>query len=282
MYIPEFFSKYRKLLYSSIAVVIVLSAISFHFLPDGKLHIYFLNVGQGDAIFIRTPANQNVLIDGGPYSNVLEELGKVMFFMDRQIDVMVLTHPHSDHVGGLIEILKRYKVKKVMLTGVIANSPDYLEFLKEINKQDIEIIYPISKTDYYLGNGLYFDIVYPFESLIGKDIENLNNSSIAIKIIYKNNKILVTGDDEEIVENQMLKAGLDVSADIFKAGHHGSKTANSMRFLQTVDPEKAVIQSGAGNSYGHPHFETLKKFVELGITDVKRNDTNGTIEYILF
>lgn len=279
MLFPQFTLKIWGQIYFFICTTIILVIISFYYVPDQKVHIYFLDVGQGDSIFLKTPKNQNIIIDGGPDTKVLEELGKVMFFMDRTIDLMILTHPHSDHIRGLIEILKRYKVKNVMFTGISSDSADYHEFIKIIKDKNINIIFPDDEVDLYLGDQTFIDILYPFESLFGQNIENLNNSSIALKIIYKDHKILLTGDDEAPIESEILENGSDIHSDIFKAGHHGSRTANTSAFLKAVKPQKIGIQCGIGNSFGHPHFEILSRLSELGISDIKRNDLDGRIEY---
>jgi len=280
MQIPDFTNRIWKKIYIYLFTLAILVGVSVLFLPDGKLHIFFLDVDQGDSILIQTPGNQNVLIDGGPQNKVLEELGDVLFFMDKTIDLMILTHPHADHVDGLSEVLKRYNVKKVLYTGVKSGNAAYKEFVKQIKVQNIPFIFPKSDQDFNLGHGVFIDILYPIESLFNKEVENLNNSSIALILNYRKRRILLTGDGEHEEEYEILEAGFDVEADLFKAGHHGSRTASSEALLKASQPEKVIIQCGTGNNFGHPHYETLSKFTKMNISDVKRNDLDGRVEYV--
>ncbi|MEK7086141.1 MAG: ComEC/Rec2 family competence protein [Patescibacteria group bacterium] len=274
-----FSKKFRKIWTTVIIAGYVAFGMLFLQIPDQKFHIYFLDIGQGDSILIKTPENHQILIDGGPGNTVIEELGEVLPFFDKSIDLVVLTHPHADHVDGLIEVLKRFNVNNVLITGVSYDSPDYKEFLNEIEKKNINVLVAESRTDFRFGNVL-FDIIYPKNSIAGKKFPNVNNSSITMRVLYKNKKILLTGDLESEAEQKLIQTGVNLKADIFKAGHHGSKTASSMDLLRKVNPTFTVIQSGAGNSFGHPHKETLENFKKIGVKKVFRNDLQGRIEFI--
>ena len=274
-----FSKKFRKIWTTVIIAGYVAFGMLFLQIPDQKFHIYFLDIGQGDSILIKTPENHQILIDGGPGNTVIEELGEVLPFFDKSIDLVVLTHPHADHVDGLIEVLKRFNVNNVLITGVSYDSPDYKEFLNEIEKKNINVLVAESRTDFRFGNVL-FDIIYPKNSIAGKKFPNVNNSSITMRVLYKNKKILLTGDLESEAEQKLILTGINLKADIFKAGHHGSKTASSMDLLRKVNPTFTVIQSGAGNSFGHPHKETLENFKKIGVKKVFRNDLQGRIEFI--
>ncbi len=274
-----FSKKFRKIWTTVIIAGYVAFGMLFLQIPDQKFHIYFLDIGQGDSILIKTPENHQILIDGGPGNTVIEELGEVLPFFDKSIDLVVLTHPHADHVDGLIEVLKRFNVNNVLITGVSYDSPDYKEFLNEIEKKNINVLVAESRTDFRFGNVL-FDIIYPKNSIAGKKFPNVNNSSITMRVLYKNKKILLTGDLESEAEQKLIQTGINLKADIFKAGHHGSKTASSMDLLRKVNPTFTVIQSGAGNSFGHPHKETLENFKKIGVKKVFRNDLQGRIEFI--
>lgn len=248
-------------------------------LPDHKFHIYFFDVGQGDSVFIETAENHQILIDGGPGNLVLTELSKVMPFFDRSIDLVVLTHPHADHINGLIEVLNRYDVGNVLLTGVSFQEPAYEEFLRILREKEVFIAKP--DEDFRFGE-VYFDILYPFESLEGEYFENLNNSSIAMMVHYNGERILLTGDLETEGEQELIEAyGKNLKADFFKAGHHGSRTASTYDFLLMVQPKTVIIQSGKDNSFGHPHPETLRNFKRIGVESVRRNDLEGTVELTL-
>lgn len=244
------------------------------------MKVSFLDIGQGDAILIQTPSMQNILVDGGPDNKILEHLGNLLPILNDQIDMMILTHPHKDHIFGLIEVVKRYEVKQILISGINFKNSFYDEFLKEINKKNIKLTIASSDKDYNLGNGIYFDILYPNESMLGKNIQNVNNSSVAFKLVYSNSKILFTGDNELESETKELLSDFDFSANILKAGHHGSRTSSSLPYLMSVKPQTTVIQSGLNNEYNHPHSETLENLKNLNIT-VRRNDLEGNIIFLI-
>ncbi len=274
-----FSKKFRKTWTTVIVAGYVAFGMLFLQIPDQKFHIYFLDIGQGDSILIKTPQNHQILIDGGPGNTVIEELGEVLPFFDKSIDLIVLTHPHADHVDGLIEVIKRFNVDNVLITGVFYDSPDYKEFLNEIKEKNINVLFVESVTDFRFGNTV-LDIIYPKNRIVGKKFPNANNSSIAMRVLYKNIKILLTGDIEAEAEQKLIQTGLDLKADIFKAGHHGSKTSSSIDLLRKIRPTIAIIQSGAENSFGHPHKETLENFKKIGVKKIFRNDLQGRIEFI--
>lgn len=274
--VPILLKKYVLVI---VAAAYIAVAYAFYQLPDDKFHIYFLNVDQGDSILIKTPSDHYILVDGGPMNFVLEELGEVLPFFKREIDFMVLTHPHSDHIEGLIEVLKRYKVDNVLITGVNVFDNEYKEFLKEIRKQNIKIFIAESKTDFYFGD-VKMDIIYPFKEIVGENFANLNNSSAGMRISYKDKNILLLGDLEAIVEKELLRTKLSYNVDIYKASHHGSKTSSSLEFLKRLRPKTVVIQVGKNNKFKHPSPETLKTFKDVGVTKIYRNDLDGRVEFV--
>ncbi|MFH1284504.1 MAG: ComEC/Rec2 family competence protein [Candidatus Peregrinibacteria bacterium] len=265
-----------------IAAVIVLGYMAAAWLliqlPDNDFHIYFLDVGQGDSIFIKTPENHQILIDGGGSDGgVIEQLGQVMPFFDKSIDLVILTHPHSDHVDGLVEVIKRYDVSNVLITGVYSDYAGYFEFLDGIYEAGANVFFADSNENFRFAD-VNIDVLYPFDEIIGEYFENLNNSSIAIMASYSDKKILLTGDLEIEGEKALVESGDNLDADILKAGHHGSKTASSDEFLKKVKPETVVIQCGEGNSFGHPHEETLFNLEEAGVGKIYRNDLDGRVD----
>lgn len=272
--------KLYKILGSLLVIVFFLIGFAVNSQIDRQnLEICFLDVGQGDAILIKTPYEQNILIDGGPDNSILSQLGKNLAFFDKDLDLVILTHPHSDHVAGLVEVLRRYNVAKVLMTGVSHTSPDYLTFLEEINLQNIETEIANEQKDIVLGDDLVLQILYPWTDLAGQKVESLNNTSIVTKLIYQNNSFLFTGDIEDQAELDLLNTELDLSADLLKVAHHGSKYTTGQEFLDKVKPEYAVIQVGQANSFGHPHLRTLKRLEENNIK-ILRNDLAGTIIFI--
>lgn len=243
-------------------------------LPNLRVHV--LDVGQGDAIFIETPEHFQILIDAGPDKSILTELGEVMPFWDREIDAVVLTHPHSDHVGGLPEVLRRYRVNRVYTTGVIHTSSDYLTFLDLIKENNIDTTAVTEPFTLEFDSGIDFEFLYPLKSFVGLRVKNLNNTSIANRLVYGDTAIMLTGDLETEAEEELLLSGRDLTAQILKAGHHGSATSSHLEFLEAVDPDLALLSCGAGNSFGHPSARTVSRMERQGI-DILRTDLSGSI-----
>lgn len=247
-------------------------------LGDGLLHVYYLNIGQGDGILVRTPSSEYMLIDGGPDDKVLQEISAVMPFYTRTIDVMMLSHPHADHVDGLIDVLERYEVKHVMITGVSYGYAGYEKFLDVAREREVPITFVNGRNDYKLGN-MVVDIVYPFHSLAGSHFENVNNSSIAFRLLYGERSFYFSGDLEIEGERKLVETNLDLYADVFKAGHHGSRTSSSEDLLDRVQPRWAVISCGVDNPFKHPHPETIAHLQERGIA-VYRTDLDGRVKLV--
>ena len=242
------------------------------------LEVVFFDIGQGDAIFVETPHNYQILIDGGPTSAVLEKLGNEMPFWDRTIDLIVLTHPEHDHIAGLIEVLKRYEVDFVLWTGVLRNTGEYEEWKRLIEEQDVKVkIAEIGQK--IITPTAFFEVLHPFENLEGKEVKNTNNSSIGLRLVFEDNSFLFTGDLYKSGEEKLLDRGLYIDSDVLKVCHHGSKTSTSEKFLEKVTPEIAVISVGEENHYGHPHPEVLEVLNKYGIK-VLRTDRGGDIKII--
>lgn len=239
-----------------------------------ELRIYFFDVGQGDSIFIETPNGNQVLIDGGPDNSVVHKLSKVMPFWDRTIDLVILTHPDADHLTGLIEVLKRYKVKAVMESGIECGKPDCLVW-EGVKKKERAVNFSAK-----LGQKIVFDenieilVLHPFEYLAGQKVSKANNSSIVAKLVYGGYSFLLAGDIEEQIERKLVLAGIDIDSDYLKVAHHGSKTSSADSFLDVVSPLLAFISSG--NRYGHPHKEVTERLENKGIK-YYRTDTYGDI-----
>ncbi len=239
------------------------------------LKIIFFDVGQGDAIYIRTPDKKDILIDGGPDNSVVYKLGEYMPLFDRTIEYMILTHPHADHVTGLVQVLRRYTVKNVLFVDTPYDTPDYAAWLSEIKKEGANIVMPSQGEEFRFGDAL-LKIIYPTEDVIGKPLENVNNASFVTKFSYGDTDVLLEGDAEKEEEAELLRSGMDISAEVLKAGHHGSKTSSTPEFLDAVHPETAVISAGEGNAYGHPHFRTLHELESRGIR-IFRTDEDGDV-----
>lgn len=274
----------KKFIYVGIILSIVISlgfaVYLYLFHNTTNLSVNFLDVGQGSAIFIQTPYHQNILIDGGDVdAKVLRQLPKFMPFYDRSIDLIIVTHPHDDHVGGLVKVLQRYKVYKIIYNGLSYNSPTYEEFLQTVQDHNIPLVIADKQQIIHLGSDLQLEILYPFTSLVGKQIDNWNNTSIVSRLVYKNNKFLFTGDIENAVEEKLISQDINIQADVMLAAHHGSDTSNTLEFLQTVQPSFSVIQCGLDNEFGHPSLRVLRRLDRLGVTYL-RNDWSGWVRFV--
>jgi competence protein ComEC len=245
---------------------------------DG-MEVHVLDVGQGDSVLVRSSEGHNILVDGGPGRDVILELAEVVPYLFSEIDLLVMTHPHADHIEGLIPVLDRFEVGAVLLSAPEYGSLAYEEFLGRI--EGMEVYIADDGMDFRFGD-LEIDILYPFEPILGVEMENVNNASPVMMISDGRQRVLLSGDAEIEVEMEVIEAvlerGLDVSADILKAGHHGSKTASAFEFLEAVGTRVLAISVGAGNSFGHPHEETLEKADDLGI-EVLRTDLEGRLSF---
>lgn len=260
---------------------IVVAASFFVFIVgrgDSLLHVSLLNVGQGDAIFIRSSDGENIIIDGGPDQKVITELADVVPFFDRTFDYAILTHPDKDHIAGLLNVLKRYPVKHILFTG--AYKKDYYSeaFAQIIKEKNIPIIIADEKSDIFLKDGTIIDVLFPFTQDVGLKTDT-NETSIVLKVIYGKTGMLFMGDAEAKTEEKLIAHGADVRADLIKIGHHGSKNGTTENFLKTVSPTASFISVGRNNGYKHPHTELLKRLQKTG-QKIFRTDFNGRIEII--
>lgn len=271
---------YKVLLVAIItAAAAAVPAFLFFAKADNWLEVDFLDVGQGDAILIKSPYGQNILIDGGPDGAVIGRLAENLEFWDRTIDLMILTHPHSDHVKGLIEVINQYDVKKILYTGASHSAPDYLAWLDLIREKKIPLVIIDRPQTVKLGEDCELRIIYPIKNLAGGTSGNLNNTSIAAKLVYRQAKFLFAGDMETEAERELIASGADLSADVLKAGHHGSDTSSGEEFISAVKPSIAVIEAGKDNDFGHPSLRTIKRLERAG-AKLFRTDVGGTVKII--
>ncbi len=251
-------------------------------MPDDKLHVSFLDVGQGDAILIQTPSHQNILIDGGPDPQRINlELSKKLPFWDRTIDIIISTQPQADHITGLVEILQRYKVKQVLEPGVSYNSSIYQEWLQLVKEKQIKHNTARAGQVIDLGEGIKIEVLNPPAKLFQGTSHDVDNNGIVIKLSWGEVSFLFTADIREEAEFELIGQRADLRGTVLKVAHHGSKTSTSPQFLAVVDPQIAVISVGADNPFGHPSPEVVERLgARLGEEKVYRTDTNGTIEFI--
>lgn len=235
-----------------------------------------LDVGQGDALFFENTRHQQMLIDGGPDNAVLDQLGRVMPFFDRSLDVVVMTHPDSDHATGLVAVVRRYHIGRFVMTGVVKHSATYATLQQELRKRNVPVQYVHAGSRLDFSDASSFSILSPAESWQDRETEKANNTSIVGKFSYRNFSVLTTGDIEEVVEREMLARNVSLAATILKAPHHGSHTSSSEQFLRAVHPEAVVISVGANNKYGHPHKDVLARYAAFHFP-VFRTDQGGAV-----
>jgi competence protein ComEC len=246
-------------------------------LPDGRLHVAFLDVGQGDAIIVTTPGGRQILVDGGPSSTtLLWEMGRHMPFWDRSLDVVVNTHPEADHLTGLPEVLKRYRVSQVILPDVANDTSLYAAWQAAVTEEEATVIPAQAGMSLSLGEGVWLEVLHPGRVPAS---DGLNDHSVVLRITLGQICFLLPGDIESEVERGLASGGHTLAATVLKAPHHGSQTSSSEPFLSAVDPQVAVISVGADNRFGHPAPEVLRRYAEHSIP-VLRTDELGSIEFI--
>jgi competence protein ComEC len=258
----------------SVAVVLVwLAAIQA---PDGLLHVFFLDVGQGDAILIQTPGGRQVLVDGGPSPAQLAwQVGRHTPFWDRDLDVVVLTHPDGDHMNGLVPLVERYAVALVLDSSASAQAPEAQPWLAALNRRGMRRETAQRGLRLHLGDGVWLDVLHPPAQLLAGTGADDNNNSTVIRLGYGRVCFLLTGDLEMGGEAVLMSSGQPVQCPALKVSHHGSAGATSEAFVAAVAPQVAIIQVGADNRYGHPAPELMKR---LSSARIYRTDQDGTIE----
>lgn len=253
---------------------------------SGLLTVHFIDVGQGDAILVDL-GDTEVLIDGGDRSPgvtaYLED------YVNGSLEVMIATHPHADHIGGLIEVLDDFDVEEIWLNGDTSTSKTYSDFITKVNAEGAEVyeatwrhiivtrglmVYVLNQLGlrFIAVGGLMFDVLNPFGPLV----DDINNNSIVLMMSYCDTDFLFMGDAEEEAESSMIAAGALTDIDILKVGHHGSRSSSSQAFLNIVQPEVAIYMAGEDNTYGHPHPETITALEDIG-AEVYGTDVCGTI-----
>lgn len=242
-----------------------------------NLRVTFLNVGQGDAVFVEGPNGNQLLYDAGPPSGaVLRELSRVMPFWDRSIDVAVFSHPDMDHIGGFIDVFARYKVDLAITDGAKSDNGVYAESEKSIIAEGAKHLIAHRGMTIDLGGGAEADVLYPDHDTTSMET---NSASIVLRIRYGKTAFLLSGDLPENIENYVV--GLDgekLHANVLKLGHHGSRTSSGVAWLSAVHPDIAVISAGKNNRYGHPHKETLERLLVHHIP-FARTDTDGDVSF---
>ena len=241
---------------------------------NSTLTVKVLDIGQGDAILIRA-SGQTVLVDTGD----IEHREKMVEYIKKEgittIDKVIITHPHADHLGGMLGIMDNFKVGHIYDSGKTGTTALYRKYLTLVNKQNIPFTVVTPGTEIIIVNDIKLKIVAPDKVLLAE--EEMNNSSVVAKLIYNKFSMLLTGDAEKGSEDLMLRSYTgELKSNVLKAGHHGSNTSSSTGFLKAVGAEAAIISLGASNDYHHPHPSTLKKYEQAKL-NVYRTDLDGTV-----
>ncbi len=257
--------------------------------PDGRLHLWVLDVGQGDALLLRTPQGHTALVDGGPGATpLLNGVGAHVPFWQRELDLLVLTHPHQDHLMGFAELLGRYSVDEVVQTEFTATDGLQREWLSGLKRQGIPVHYAARGEEIsFVGEPeVRLTVLSPVtsgaedERRTSRSGNDINDTSVVLRLVYGSQSILLEGDAQKEAEAEMVRyRGAELHSRVLKVGHHGSKTSSSPAFLGAVRPQVAVISVGADNKFGHPAPETLAALQAVG-AGVYRTDLNGTVEII--
>ncbi len=270
----------KRWVITPLVVLAVLASLTAATMPDGNLHVSFLDVGQGDAILIQR-GSREVLVDGGlsPQA-VASELGRKMPFWDRTIDLVVLTHPHADHIAGLVEVLRRYKVKQVLYPDLQYDSPLYDEWFELVEEKNIEKTLAQAGRQIKLRD-IVIDVLNPSGEGLSAPESELDNNSMVLRLEMGKVSFLLTADIMRDTELKLTTSRANLASTVLKVAHHGSDTSTTDEFLAVVNPQLAVISVGADNKFGLPSNEVVGRLeLKLGEGKVYRTDKNGTVEFI--
>jgi len=261
--------------------LVAANAVAWAYITEERvLEVIFFDVGQGDAIFIQTPQKHQILIDGGSDGIVLEKLGRILPFWDKSLDLVILTHPDKDHMGGLVRVLERQNVQNVLWTGVQKDTQVYEAWEDAIAEErregaNIQLVKENVRISWSKDPRAYIDILYPMKI---EDIgaSEINDTSIVSKLVFGETSFLFTGDISKKIESKFVEQHTDIDVDVLQIAHHGSNTSSGEKYLVAASPDLGIIQVGNKNRYGHPHKDVLARIARLRIP-VLRTDQNGDI-----
>ncbi len=241
--------------------------------PEGELQVYFIDVGNADSILIRQ-GEVNALIDAGERGDGDDVLAYLNHQGVKRLDLVIATHPHADHIGGMADVINGIPVDKFVMSFMpedeTPTTATYLNMLEALDNKGIPVEEAKPGTVYTLGTA-QLTVLAPLS-----ESDEANNISVVTRLTFGERSFLFMGDAETEVEKELLAAGRPLSAEVIKLGHHGSNTSSSQAFLSKVDPDYAIIACGKGNSYGHPHDEVLTRLDTMDVT-VYRADVHGHI-----
>ncbi len=278
----DFFSRLpKRWVLPPLLVLAILASVAAATMPDDELRVSFLDVGQGDAILIQK-GNQQVLVDGGPSPQAITlELGDRMPFWDRTIELVISTHPHSDHLAGLLEVLQRYQVEQVLYPDSDYESPLYEEWLELVEEKDIPCTPAQAGQQIDLGDGAIITVLNPpMPPLTGTE-SDIDNNGVVLRLSMGRASFLLAADIGQEAEFALIEQRADLVSSVLKVAHHGSYTSTTPEFLAVANPQVAVISVGEDNLFGHPSREVVERLEEkLGSKNIFRTDEQGTIEFI--
>ncbi len=268
----------KKATYAILAIlaffILSLSLRLFSPEEDGKLHLKVYDVGQGDAIFIQTPNGYTILVDGGPNNRVLDHLGKDLGPSERKLDFVILTHPQADHLYGLIEVLRRYEVGQVLVSGVENTTELYQKWTETLKQQGLTPRLVVQGQSLKFPDGVALNFLWPTEE--HPAVSDLNHASVVFRLDYGSFNAELTGDGDRQIQPF---TSTESEIEVLKVPHHGSKTALNEVYLDQISPEVSIISAGEKNRYGHPNQVLLEQLEEAG-SKIYRTDQQGVIEVV--
>ncbi len=243
--------------------------------PAPRLTVAFLNVGQGDAIYIEAPNGNQLLYDAGPSTGaVITQLSALMPFYDRSLDVAVLSHPDLDHIGGFVDVFDRYRVDVIFESGASSTNGVFDVIQQQVKKKGMTSIIARRGMSIDLGGGVVADILYPDRDTVNMET---NSASIVMRLHYGSTSFMLSGDLPQSEEVYLAQnGGVQLRSDVLKAGHHGSRTSTAPSWIRSISPQVVVISAGLNNRYGHPHKEVVELLAKLHIPYLATY-TEGTI-----
>ena len=267
---------YRYGLLVVLAVAGLLAAVFSSQSQSDYFAVHFLDVGQGDAVLIQTPDGFEVLVDGGTSSAVVQEIASKQSWGDQLIDVVIATHPDTDHVGGLNDVLARYQVDMIVQTEAESDSPAATAFESAIESEGADVQFARAGQVIQIGASTTIEILSP-----ASDTDNwrANAASVIVRVVYGDTAFMLTGDAPDSIEDYLVEAyGSNLKSNVLKLGHHGSQTSTSELFLDTVLPEYAVVSAGLDNRYGHPAQSVMQRVFARDITTF-HTGVDGTVSF---
>ncbi len=279
---PDTFRPLVPWLLALLIVSNILVWTAFLSLPDGNLHVIVFDVGQGEAILIRTPDGQNILVDSGPDSVATSaQLGKTLPFWDRKIDLLILTQLQSDHISGTLDLLHKYDINSAGLPPSTSRALLPAEIMNGLNTRHVRLYTLHDGMQLNPGTDIRIDVLNPPAVLLSGTSDDVNNNSIVLRLVYGDVSFLLTADIEMDAERLLAGNRADLRSSVFKVAHHGSRGSNSDEFLAIVDPSAAVISAGAINRFSHPHKETLDRLrAVLASSNIFVTSARGNVEFI--